>query len=162
MSIYDFDKRGNLKPYGKIIIDYNQFRNDFVSSFNDNSSRIETFNNFENRLIELKSILSDTLTIWVDGSFITNKSNPNDIDYVIFIKYESYKKNEEVIKDKYLNRKLYESEKLDVYIVIIYPENNRLYLDTLYNTKYWFDFFTKTRFDSSEKRHSKGFIEIKF
>ncbi len=42
-----FDIRGNLNPYERIEISYEDFKDFFVNAFKKDSSRIEIFENYE-------------------------------------------------------------------------------------------------------------------
>lgn len=66
----------------------NEFRETFVDGFPTTQRRNELF-------IQLMSFLSDLVKIdcfpeaFVDGSYVTNKVNPNDIDIVVFLHYST-------------------------------------------------------------------------
>lgn len=57
--------------------------NHFLSSFSGSSTRVRLINGLKHYLAALKSI-GVKFEIWIDGSFATDKEDPNDIDLVVF------------------------------------------------------------------------------
>lgn len=81
-----FDAHGNYTP-GIHTIDVNDFQTKFINEFPTSVSRSNIYNDFEtflnnNKMSDFKNYISK---IWLDGSFVTNKENPNDIDGVIVL-----------------------------------------------------------------------------
>lgn len=157
----EFDEKGNLTPYNNIEISYEKFVKNFIVSFPLDSSRYRILTIFEHFLEEFRSKIYPNFKIWINGSFVTQKIHPNDIDFLIFIKYDWFEINETslsnfktTVKQDYKN--------LDVYFLIEYPENHkhRIFTDT--DVFYWKDWFSKTRKNHNGKSFQKGFIELKF
>ena len=44
---FSFDIQGNLKPYEKILISFEDFERNFVSAFEENYSRYQLFQNYK-------------------------------------------------------------------------------------------------------------------
>ncbi len=84
-----FDERGYLTPYQLISCNLETIETVFVEPFSDSTTRWKIFNAFTAYLNELKSILNVPLEIWVNGSFSTEKQNPGDVDFVIFVDREA-------------------------------------------------------------------------
>lgn len=57
--------------------------NHFLSAFPSSNTRGKLIYGFKQYLAALKNI-GVKLEIWIDGSFVTEKDDPNDIDLVIF------------------------------------------------------------------------------
>lgn len=85
-----FNTHGFLSPDGVIPTDMKTFRTVFVDTLPD-QSRIEIFEKF---IQFSRSILSDLnleqVHIFLNGSFTTQKRNPNDLDIVIFLDLETF------------------------------------------------------------------------
>ncbi len=76
----NFDIRGNLKPYEIIEISLDMLKATFVDSFDKDSTRHELFSNYEAYMADLDKLITKDFYQWIDGSFISNKKNPKDID----------------------------------------------------------------------------------
>jgi hypothetical protein len=57
--------------------------NHFASNFPDSTTRLPLIAGLRSFFIALKQ-MEIAFEIWIDGSFTTNKTNPNDIDLVAF------------------------------------------------------------------------------
>jgi hypothetical protein len=83
---YWFDKYGNLAPYTFILIDdLLDFEKIFVSDFGQSNTRQRIFTGLLEYLGDLGILLTDlgykgTWMVWLNGSFTTEKLNPNDVD----------------------------------------------------------------------------------
>ncbi len=107
----NFDDNGNLSGgiiKGTQLSDIHQF---LVVPFSGSTTRQRNFDcltAFINDLNDHKRIISK---FWLDGSFCTNKENPNDIDMIIFIKpspdgialFRELKNNHGIIKQNNLD-----------------------------------------------------------
>jgi hypothetical protein len=98
---------------------------------------------------------------WIDGSYVTRKTAPKDIDIISFVDFEVYEKvvtsseklKNEVVRDKF---------NLDTYFVAIYPESHPKYFSFQADSAYWYDWFSKTnpKHDRRGKKYPKSFIQI--
>lgn len=160
----NFDIRGNLKPYEKIELDPIEFKTFFVDDFAGRSKTRETL--FESYLAYLNAFreeVSTTFVHWIDGSFVSNKRNPGDIDLVTLLDYETYEKKEALIEDKYRGEKAQTKfGKIDAYFVKVYPKDHDRYFITEYDLVYWRSWFTETKKNRARKKFKKGFVEIRF
>jgi hypothetical protein len=153
---FHFDLRGNLRPYELLETGFTAFQEQFASSPN----RIVIFQHFALFLNRLKAILQGQTEIWVDGSFITKKLNPRDIDLVVFIDYQDFAKNEVELRQLFTEFDMDNERKVDAYPVILYPETHPNYTASRSDCLYWLDLFGKTRPNRADKRFSKGIIKI--
>ena len=80
-----FDIRGNLMPYEKVRLTLSEFEELFVHSFDKQSTRYEIFENYSKFISDFKKEITPHFIQWVNGSFVSNKKNPNDIDFVTLI-----------------------------------------------------------------------------
>ncbi len=83
----EFNEIGNLKP-DKYEITFSEAKEFFVDSFTESETRQRNWTGFCNFLQMLINFGLTEMQVWVDGSFVTNKLNPNDVDCVIYIKPE--------------------------------------------------------------------------
>lgn len=62
----------------------NDISNHFLKNFPNSKTRRLLINGLNEFVAHLSS-LGIPIELWIDGSFTTNKENPNDIDLVIFL-----------------------------------------------------------------------------
>ena len=98
----NFDKKGNLTPYKKVELNYQDFKKLFVDSFEKDSTRKGLFNIYENYTLEFRNKISLTFTQWINGSFLTNKKNPRNIDLVSLVDYRIVERKESLIRNQFL------------------------------------------------------------
>lgn len=148
----EFDNFGNLHPYDIIEAELNIIEELFVTSFVESMTRKTLFSDFHLFLNEIKSIVENG-TLWLDGSFITLKKNPRDIDILIFVRSEVLLEKEReltILKKKY-------QPKIDSYFIELLPKNHPKYFLFEMNRKEWL--FT---FSTSRSFQNKGIIQIEF
>ena len=105
---------------------------------------------------ELKKRCADVLTQWIDGSFVTKKQEPGDIDLVTFIDFSVAEKLGDDLKDfKYpLSEIVFV---VDAYLVKIYPPGHQLHQLYVSDSAYWLHHFTQTRRNRIGNKQHKGF-----
>lgn len=79
----EFNSNGVIEP-GLHNYTVESFINDFVACFPASQTRAQVFGALVKFVREVSEKCSP-VEIWLDGSFITTKLNPNDIDIVMFI-----------------------------------------------------------------------------
>ena len=150
----EFDENGYLKPYKITEIDIITFEKAFV--WNDDRKKL--FDEYLNYIIFLKEFDLGSFCQWIDGSFVSKKVKPNDIDIVTFIDYEKY--------DFYFKEitKLQKQFKgLDTYFVKAFPENHPSeFIYKLDRTEWDFQFSFSRMNPKTEKSSKKGFVQINF
>jgi hypothetical protein len=159
-----FDLRGNLQPATKIELSLTAFQELFVNKFAATATRTLIFEKYLAYLSDFTKTVTPDFTQWINGSFVSNKENPNDIDFVTMIQADVYNKKTDVInndfrlqgvKDKY-------GSLLDAYTVRLFDEGHRDYFISQSDCAYWYDWFSKTKNNRAKQSFKKGFIEIKF
>ncbi|MEN9609413.1 MAG: hypothetical protein RLZZ628_227 [Bacteroidota bacterium] len=156
-----FDIRGYLKPYEIIEMNPLLFETIFVESFEESVSRRLIFEAFQRYNSELSAIIKEPYLQWVDGSFVTNKENPNDIDILTFIDYRIYKRFEKEIDAKFSKYSVKTHfQGIDAYTVWAYPENHTFYNVYRSDYAYWQEWFSYSRYNRAKKRFPKGFIQM--
>ena len=160
----EFDPRGNIMPYEKIELSFDEFQDFFIVSFEGlNEIRKEIFEDYRTYLNDFKEQVSEDFIQWIDGSYITTKANPRDIDFVMLIEQETFDRHERLIEDRFRRHKAkQEYGKVDAYTVKMYPQGHERYFVTEYDLVYWRGLFTETKRNRAKKKFPKGFIEIKF
>ena len=159
---FSFDIQGNLKPYEKILISFEDFERNFVSAFEENSSRYQLFQNHKQFLESFRTQITPNFVHWINGSFVTNKLNPKDIDIFCLIDYSVLEEKEDLLRAEFIGDQLRRSYNIDAYLVILYPENHNLHRFTLSDKYYWNDWFTKSKMNRRRQRFAKGYLEIVF
>jgi len=154
-----FNSNGFLVPDSNIISTIEELEREFVLAFN-NERRAEIYKRYVVYSNNLKNLLGvNNITQWIDGSFVTMKPNPNDIDLVSFVDGQLLDTLErEVGIFKYPLSLEYFG--VDAYIVKTYDRNDRRY--ALYNgdLHYWMNTFDKAKVSRTGKAFAKGFLEI--
>jgi hypothetical protein len=160
MSI-TFDSNGHITPYQRIPSNLEALEAHFVQSFPHSHTRHRLFVNFLRYLEKFKSRVSRHFTVWVNGSFVSQKENPNDMDFVIFLDYRIYEAQEAFL-DQFWTFSL-EDEGMDAFLVRVFPEDSVEYHSiTQRQREKWLEVYTQTKPSQYEKILPKGFIEINF
>lgn len=154
-----FDTRGNLFPYNLIECTFEDFQAYLVDSFVNSSTRKPIFDNLKTFLTDFKNSISEPINIWINGSFVTKKENPNDIDCVILINFEAYQALGRFL-ETYSLVNIYKEKHLDLYFLIQYPSFDKNAKITEIDRLYWINQFTKTPPNRANQQFSKGFLQI--
>ena len=158
----EFDDYGNLFPYKLIETDLETFERIFFTNFKNSDRRKMLFQNYLSYIHNFKNQVSENFYQWIDGSFVTSKLNPNDIDIVAFLNADVYQDKTSQLTD-FQGIKLKTEQKLDCYFVKEHPTEHKNYeIITHYDSVEWFHLFSKSRVQRDGKRHSKGIIQINY
>ncbi len=150
-----FNENGFLQPYGAIPATMELLEKEFVTSF-DNVSRHKLFEKIELYLADLKNLVDVELTIWVNGSFVTKKTNPRDIDLVTFIPWQLAAHHSEELK-KFSKPAVVANYGVDGYLVRVFEPEHKLHILTYSDRIHWLSDFTRTRPNRNGKRFNKVF-----
>lgn len=96
----------------------------FVNQFATSSTRRKLFEHFLDYNEALKKLISDGFTQWVNGSFVTKKENPRDIDVVTFVNYDLLQDKEQHFRQLRELRFKRRAE-IDGYFITVYPDTHR-------------------------------------
>ena len=135
-------------PPQNILSDLDEFEKHFVF----NQHREALFQKYLSYLIDLQLIGIGDFIQWIDGSFVTKKKMPNDIDIVTFIAADFYNLYQQELID--LNKKY---QGLDFYYIKDFPLDHPKQMIGDFDRKEWLFLFSTDR-----KKQNKGFIELKF
>ena len=128
-----FNENGML-PAGLHDYSAEQIFDELVEGFPASQSRLSIFKS----LIEFcknTNEMTDPCEIWLDGSYVTQKINPNDIDIVVFLQVEDYIKVSTIDIQKI--------ENVDFYYAMAISEHNKSMLSptdfwvAINNRNYW-------------------------
>jgi hypothetical protein len=151
-----FDDNGYLVPYRAIESNLNEI----VQEFCFTEQRALLYQKFLSYNSLLLAILGNKdFKQWINGSFVSKKVVPNDIDFVSFIDYQLFEKHEKELDFLRNGAKI---QGLDSYFIKVYPQTHRNYAITEGDSADWFFTFSYTRRNKQDKRFQKGFIELTF
>jgi len=157
--IPEFDQNGNL-PVGFIMPTIGEFKERFVVELGGSGTRGDIFSMYLDYCKKM-DYLEVAVKQWVDGSYITNKENPSDIDLVTHIDALKANKLTELHEDyKKLsdNTHCKSQYRCDVYVIPIYPkelsDEYRIYKKS---EEYWSKWCGKDR-----AGNPKGIVEYSF
>lgn len=150
----EFDELGYLKPHQIIRCDLESVKEYFVTAFPVSKTRHQLWESYLQYVQDLQNKVTPHFIQWLDGSFLTKKHDPKDIDIVTFIDSEVFKAKESVL-EKYWSFAL-EPQGLDAYFVEVYHRTDSRYeiITENYRT-IW-----KERFGKDRLGQVKGFLEI--
>ncbi len=150
----------NLTPTGELPIGrYSCSQRDvyeqFVSRFSSTRRQaiFEEWKAYNERL--LLALKVPKLVQWLDGSFITSKQNPNDLDLVTFVPISHYTSGVDWLIDYYSTVSLHDKG-LDAFMCPVYPTNHDDYSTYLGYRDYWQHLFGHSKNNTDEK----GFLEV--
>lgn len=132
---------------------------ELVNHFPTSSSRSILYHEWRKYNELLRSVVGENFRQWVNGSFVTQKTNPKDIDLVSFIPYRAYER-QEVISDKFWTD-TWEDEGIDAYIVKLYPADHPDYEKrTQVEQEQWIKRYSATKPTQDFVTYPKGFLSI--
>lgn len=152
-----FDSNGNLYPPQIIEIDFETFKSTFVDAIEGSKTRNAIFEQYLDYTNALKELLNEPFFQWIDGSFVTQKKNPNDIDLVTFVDYKIYTAKEEQF-DELRQKRNSKNSVLDGYFVKTYPQDHLRYNWFEIDKLQWLYTFNRTK----NTKLQKGFLQLNF
>ena len=149
-----FDKNGHLAPHTAIEVSMGDFEKTFIERQPLSKTRGEIFEAYQSFSEKLKGLVSTPYYQFLDGSFVTKKLNPNDLDVVTFLDFDAFEPVEaELMKLK----RDFAAKGIDAYFQEIYaPYHPNFHLNQP-NFVYW----THT-FSSDRKKQPKEFVKLNF
>jgi hypothetical protein len=157
-----FDERGSLMPYEKVNMSLEVFEYNFIHRFENSSTRKAIFEDYEHYLADFQRLVTPNFTQWIDGSFVTKKLNPADIDFVTFIDAAIFEEKERLIVNQFIYPNAPKIYNVDAYGVRVYPVNHPFHNIGISDTLYWQEWFGQTRPNRDKRKFKKGFVQIKF
>lgn len=153
-----FDENGFVKPYKIIELSLKEFSKHFVESLEERKHRANLFENYLKTLEEMRKLIERPFYQWVDGSYITRKKIPNDIDIVSFIQSDIIVKKGRHLLD--LKKIAKQRDSIDLHYSPTCKWNHRLHEESKKYKENWLDIFGFSRRDTSGLKHPKEIIQI--
>ena len=162
MQDFSFDIHGNIEPYQIIrCTNFEYLERFFVDKFSNSNTRSVIFNGFLRYIYDLREVIGNEWTIWIDGSFTTKKLNPEDIDILnIFDWNETINSQMNFLSENFWSDNSKKKYSVDGYFLPVYSEHDERNIDTIEGRKYWKDWFGNTSEATLGQRRAKGIIEI--
>ncbi len=158
---FSFDQSGNLFPQRSIDIDWATLFDHFVNYFPTSSSRKQLLSNLERFIVNIQTNIVSDFKLWINGSFVSQKIDPQDIDAVFWLPFDVAERKKSILDDQFFTRMTKKLLGLDLYYMIEYPEKHKRHFLTHLDKLYWEDVYGHTRQDEQGMQHSKGFFELK-
>ena len=160
---FRFDIRGYLQPAQRFETTIEELKDNFVDAFEESVSRDEIFNQYIEFTNTFAKEITPNFTQWLDGSFVSNKNNPNDLDILILLNSRDFIANKKLIDQKFrLRNAKIEFPLLDIYTLTIYDKNHQEHFITQADMIYWGSFWGNSKMNRAKKTFKKGYLEIKF
>src|SRR5882672_9355444 len=122
----EFNTQGLLTPASIIKSSPGELEEYFVIDSPENV-RKDLYGQYIKYNSDLKEVCGNVeFTQWLDGSFVTKKPKPADIDLVTFIQLEVAETRERELK-QFIYPASLANYQIDGYIVVVYPENHKLH-----------------------------------
>jgi hypothetical protein len=153
-----FDANGYLTPYVPIVADLATVEQTFVEAFPTSTTRRPHFNRYLDYNTRLSEFLPTGLTQWIDGSFVSRKLNPNDIDVLTFVEYTLYDRHEKELRELKREFVTRVEGRVDAHLIVVYPEGHRRRIYYESDRIQWLFDWSRT---ARPPRRNKGFIELK-
>ncbi|MDU5948073.1 MAG: hypothetical protein E6Z15_13595 [Paenibacillus macerans] len=148
VMIQQFLPNGNLTP-GIHTYNLSEFELQFVRDFSTSVRRSVVYHHFKQWIEQLLKILPPRY-VWLDGSFLTQKVDPNDIDLVVFYYPEDIQNGEQATMLKHLIQSVSRRYDCDAYFCLSFehwgpqqlaalPDQNTKIMQTYWVGQFSFD-----------------------
>ena len=144
----NFDNKGNIFPYEITDTTFEIFQE--VFSFNEHRKAI--FQEYVEFCNVLKSMQTNEFFQFIDGSFVTQKQYPKDIDIVTFVDADFFNKNAVRLLNLRDN-----FEKIDCFFVPNHSTEHPHYFVTQFGLFEW-----EQLFNTDREYYPKGILKITF
>jgi hypothetical protein len=151
-----FDQYGYLTPYTVIETDLQTFEKMFVSDFEASETRRPIFEAYLGYLDQLMQMVGTGFYQWIDGSFVTQKQNPADIDFLTWIDSKIFNRSETELS-AFRRLHLKKGSLTDAYLLPYYTTDQRkVYLNDINEKQWLFDWA------NDNDKNPKGIIKLQF
>lgn len=155
-----FDDHGHPVPYKIIELSLSEFQSAFVDGLEDTSHRKNLFRRYLQFINEVKTSFGIAFFQWIDGSFVTTKSLPEDLDVVTFLPYDIM--IQKIGAVFYFREHAITKYSVDAKFCPVCKWNHRFYADSKQQESYWANLYGFSRQDAEGKKWPKGIIKIDF
>lgn len=147
----EFDELGYLMPYEPIPFTVESFT---LAFGNSSPRRVRILKNYLDFVERLEQLGVLTYYQWIDGSFVTRKHSPKDLDIVTFVDYRTYTLHS---PELHKLQERFEHKRLDLYFSIAHNPDDKYSDDAKDRQSRWLNLFSHDR-----EGNPKGFLEIHF
>lgn len=154
-GIPEFDEQGNL-PHKCYEVTLEEIKEKLVDNFPDSNTRQSRFECFMAFYNDLLSNVKSCVRLLIDGSFVTNKKNPRDVDFVIIVDSLKLTKSEKFYLEDILAKK--DNLKREFLRYENFVKRGMLHESSLYNLEFYkmgCDFFQVVKYDTSHFMHTE-------
>jgi len=153
--------KGFLTPSEPIPCSLSDLKAFFVDRF-ESDTRQGNFDNYIRYSTALKALLGGIeIRQWINGSFVTKKTNPKDIDVVSFVSHLSIKSLGTKLND-FRPPESWNVFGIDGYIIENHPPKSKLRTFTQLDMVYWRNQFGFSKPNRNGVKSAKGFLEINY
>ncbi len=157
-----FDEHGYLAPHRGIETDLETFEEVFVKAFPRSERRRWLFDNYLRYTYRFQDEMFAWFEQWIDGSFISQKENPGDLDIVTIFDYQVFEARGEKMTDKFQSYN-WERERIDAYLVYDYPPGHDSFSETILQKNKFLKLYGSTKPKTKGSPvFPKGFLKITF
>jgi len=156
----EFDKNGLIVPRKIIDLPYEDLERIFVLERKKSQYRAVLYNKYLQYLEDIQTKIGVITFQFINGSFVTLKKKPKDIDIVTFIDYRIYRQKEKEIES--LLEKWDLIAEIDGYIVPRSYPGHPFFIQAQLTFEYWKELFSSTRRNKKGEKFQKGFLKITF
>lgn len=162
MSKITFDQHGHLMPYEIIDLDLEAVKWHFVAEFGQSGHRKLLYQSFESLIEKLKNEIIGSFFILVDGSFVSTKENPADIDFVVFMPIAEFEKSSPLFQSLDYNRKqIHRQTGLHVFVSYFCSGGHPQFIEANALFDKWTNWFSHTKLIDGVAL-PKGIVRVKF
>lgn len=112
-----FDERNNLSRTENDIFSLKFLKQNFVDEFQESQTRALIYEGLVKFLTNFYNFTKTSFEIWIDGSFVTKKVNPNDIDIVLIVDAHILHQKGEEIDNLFKSKEAKLAYKVDAYTI---------------------------------------------
>jgi hypothetical protein len=157
-----FDERNNLSSTEDEIFGLKFLKQNFVDKFQESQTRALIYEGLIMFLTNFYNFTKVSFEIWVDGSFVTKKINPNDIDIVLIVDNNILQLKGKELDNLFKSKEAKVTYHVDAYTIAEYYISSPQYPLFQIEKAYWANWFGYTRRNRQGKRYPKGFVKLNF
>lgn len=150
-----------LLPPGRHTLDEATFEATFVDGFPNSKTRGRLFTRWRRHREALASLIAIE-TQWIDGSYVTSKEDPGDIDLVTIIDGPTYDAlpapMQHMVEALLAGKRTKAVWGMDSFPIVRYPVGHPGHPLEVTNLATWHDFWSKVRTDDTA---TKGYVEVR-
>jgi hypothetical protein len=156
-----FDIRGNLQaPPDFIDITWTDFKTYFVTNYPMGSTRTHIFEEFELFVNAVKQLWGKSFVLWIDGSFCSQKSNPNDIDVLIEVQFGGEETEIVALQQMVRQFRIERQTLVDCYVLVVYAKDHTLHSWYKSDYIYWLNQWGLTQPNRKKEKFRKAILRL--